>query len=259
MVGCSAALTLSGIPFFGPMGARARRLHQRRIRAEPALSSRCKESKLDLVRRRHRGRRADGRVRGHELTEEVMLGAVMFGHAAFQPVIQGIIELAEEGREGARDFTCRRNPPRAAALKKKLAELGTASKARPTRRPRSFSARRTWARPRRAILAQLTEDEAAAAKVACVFKALEADVVRWNILDTGMRIDGRDTKTVRPIVAEVHVLPRAHGSRCSPVARRRRCVVATLGTGQDEQYHRLSSPACTRKPSCCTTTSLRTR
>ncbi|EFH11944.1 polyribonucleotide nucleotidyltransferase [Pseudoroseomonas cervicalis] len=230
LVGCSAALTLSGIPFFGPVGAARVAYIDGQYVLNPTLEQ-MKNTQLDLV--------VAGTAEGvlmveseaSELTEEVMLGAVTFGHQSFQPVIEGIIELAEKAAKEPWDLP--EEDPAVAALKAKLAELGRAPIAEAYKETQKLLRQTKVGEAKKAILAQLSEDEAAMAKG--LLKELEADVVRNAILDTGLRIDGRDTKTVRPIMAEVGVLPRAHGSALFTRGETQALAVATLGTGQDEQ------------------------
>ncbi len=232
MVGCSAALTLSGIPFFGPIaGARVGYVDGQYV-LNPTLSQR-KLSKLDLV--------VAGTSEGvlmveseaEELTEEVMLGAVVFGHQSFQPVIQGIIELAEVA---AKEPWGLPEPSEAElALKARIAELGRAQVAEAYTETVKQARQEKVGAAKKAVMAQLAEEGADLEKAKAFFKDLEADVVRNAILDTGRRIDGRDTRTVRPIRAEVGVLPRAHGSALFTRGETQALCVATLGTGQDEQ------------------------
>ena len=209
MIGCSAALTLSGIPFFGPVAA-ARVAY---IGGEYVLNPTAEQmegSKLELV--------LAGTTEGvlmveseaQELTEEIMLGAVTFGHAAFQPVINAIIELAEHA---AKEPWALSEPSAAElALKTRVDALARTAiteaygeKVKQARYEKVGAAKK-------AAAAALTAEGLEADKAKGLFKDLEAEIVRNAILDTGLRIDGRDTKTVRPIVAEVGVLPRAHGS-----------------------------------------------
>ena len=147
-----------------------------------------------------------------------MLGAVTFGHAAFQPVIQAIIELAEHAAkepwplpEASEEDEGARRPRRRAGPRRRSP--------RPIRRRSKQVRYEKVGAAKKAAAAALTAEGLDADKAKGLFKDLEADIVRNAILDTGLRIDGRDTKTVRPIVAEVGVLPRAHGSR--PVHPRR--------------------------------------
>jgi polyribonucleotide nucleotidyltransferase len=172
-----------------------------------------------------------------ELPEEVMLGAVMFGHRHFQPVIEAIIRLAEKAAKEPRDLVVADN----AALEQEM--LGLVEKelrsayAIPDKMARHDAVAAAKATVMAHFLKEGVESPACdTERVAAVFKELEAKIVRWNILDTGHRIDGRDLKTVRPIVAEVGVLPRAHGSALFTRGETQAFVVATLGTGEDEQF-----------------------
>ena len=232
LIGCSAALTLSGIPFFGPVGAARVGFIDGAYVLNPTMEQ-MKGFKLDLVL----AGTAEGVLmvesEAHELSEDVMLGALEFGHKAFQPVIQAIIELAEHA---AKDPWPLAEPkPEAAALKARLDELARApiteaygERIKQARYERVGAAKK-------AVTAQITEEGLDAEAAKGLLKDLEADIVRGAILDTGVRIDGRDTKTVRPIVAEVGILPRAHGSALFTRGETQALCVATLGTGQDEQ------------------------
>ena len=233
MIGCSAALTLSGIPFFGPVAAARVGYKDGQYILNPTADQ-MKNSELELV--------VAGTTEGvlmveseaQELSEDVMLGAVSFGHESFQPVIQAIIELAEHaakepwalpepiaGRAGGEGSGRRAGPRRPGRGVSRAGQGGAPRQGRcgrASRLPRRWPPR-GWTRRRRSTL----------------FHDLEADIVRNAILDTGMRIDGRDTRTVRPIIAEVGILPRAHGSALFTRGETQAFCVATLGTGQDEQ------------------------
>ncbi|WP_135468096.1 polyribonucleotide nucleotidyltransferase [Crenalkalicoccus roseus] len=232
MVGCSAALTLSGIPFFGPVGAARVGYIDGQYVLNPTAAQR-QQSQLDLV--------VAGTAEGvlmveseaQELSEEVMLGAVAFGHKAFQPVIQGIIELAEVA---AKEPWPLPEPSEAElALKARIAELGRERMAEAYRETQKLARHEKVGAVKKAVLEALEAEGADVAHAKGLLKDLEAEVVRNAILDTGMRIDGRDTRTVRPITAEVGVLPRAHGSALFTRGETQAFCVATLGTGQDEQ------------------------
>jgi polyribonucleotide nucleotidyltransferase len=232
MVAASAALTISGIPFFGPVAAARVGYIDGAYVLNPTTSQR-ETSKLDLV--------LAGTTEGvlmveseaSELSEEIMLGAVTFGHASFQPVIQAIIELAEhsakdpwplpEASEESKTLTARVDALARADLRAAYTET-----VKQVRQEKIGAAKK-------AAAAKLTEEGLDADAAKGLFKELEADIVRNNILDTGLRIDGRDTKTVRPILAEVGVLPRTHGSALFTRGETQALVVATLGTAQDEQ------------------------
>ncbi|WP_458095522.1 polyribonucleotide nucleotidyltransferase [Roseomonas sp. WA12] len=232
MVGCSAALTISGIPFFGPIaGARIGYAAGEYI-LNPTMEQ-VKTSELDLF--------VAGTAEGvlmveseaKELSEAVMLGAVEFGHKAFQPVIQGIIELAERCAKEPWPLTEASDAER--ALKARIAELGTADMTEAYKETVKQARYAKVGAVKKAIVEKLEAEGLDPAAAKGLMKGLEADVVRNTILDTGIRIDGRDTKTVRPIVAEVGILPRAHGSSLFTRGETQAFCVATLGTGQDEQ------------------------
>ena len=232
LVGCSAALTLSGIPFFGPIaGARVGYVDGQYV-LNPTLAQR-KQSQLDLV--------VAGTAEGvlmveseaQELSEDVMLGAVEFGHKNFQAVIQGIIELAEVAAK--EPWAVAEESEAQKALKARISALGRGQMAEAYKIIPKLERQNAVGAVKKAVVAQLEAEGLDAGAAKGLLKELEADVVRNNILDTGMRIDGRDTKTVRPIVAEVGVLPRSHGSALFTRGETQALCVATLGTGQDEQ------------------------
>src|SRR5690242_17167212 len=231
MIGASAALTISGIPFLGPIaGARVGYIDGNYV-LNPTLSE-LPRSELDLV--------VAGTGEGvlmvesgaKELPEHVLLGAVTFGHREFQPVIQAIIDLAE---------TCAREPWSLPPKSPELDEIG--ERLRDAVGPLIETAYATQGKQDRsnrldAAKAQLSElfpDEAQHGIALKLFKDIEKDIVRGAILRDGRRIDGRDTRSVRPISCEVGILPRAHGSALFTRGETQALVVATLGTGQDEQ------------------------
>ncbi len=171
-----------------------------------------------------------------ELNEDVMLGAVMFGHRHFQPVINAIIELAEKAAKEPREVTTIDN----SEIEKEM--LGLAEQelrkayAIPVKQERYAAVGAVKEKVLAHFFPEGQEPKYDKLRVAAVFKELEAKIVRWNILDTGKRIDGRDVKTVRNIIAEAGVLPRAHGSALFTRGETQAMVVTTLGTGEDEQY-----------------------
>ena len=232
MVGCSAALTLSGIPFFGPVASARVGYIDGQYVLNPTLEER-KRSQLDLV--------VAGTAEGvlmveseaQELSEEVMLGAVEFGHRGFQPVIQGIIDLAE--RAAKEPWPLAEADESLTALKARIADLGRDKMAEAYKETQKLLRQGKVGDVKKEVLAALEAEGLDAAAAKGLLKELEADVVRNAILDTGIRIDGRDTRTVRPIMAEVGVLPRAHGSALFTRGETQALAVATLGTGQDEQ------------------------
>jgi polyribonucleotide nucleotidyltransferase len=236
MVAASAALTLSGAPFMGPIGAARVGFINNEYVLNPQVDE-MTESNLDLVVAGTQDAVLMVESEAKELPEEVMLGAVMFGHRHFQPVIEAIIRLAEKAAKEPRELTL----PDNATLEKEI--LGLVEQdlrkayAIPDKMARHDAVDAAKAKVMARFLPEGVENPAhSKERVAGVFKELEAKIVRWNILDTGKRIDGRDVKTVRPIVAEVGVLPRAHGSALFTRGETQAFVVATLGTGEDEQF-----------------------
>ena len=232
LVGTSAALTLSGIPFLGPIGGARVGYVDNQFVLNPTPEQ-LENSQLDMIVAGTNDAVLMVESEAGQLSEETMLGAVMFAHREFQPVIQAIVELAQE---------CAKEPwdvPKPPAEKEALrARLKTAAEdnLREAYRETVKQARveKVSAAKAAAIEAlELTEEEAKL--IGGLLKDLEKKIVRGNILETGLRIDGRDTKTVRPIVAEVGILPRAHGSALFTRGETQALAVATLGTGQDEQ------------------------
>ncbi|AWC20576.1 polyribonucleotide nucleotidyltransferase [Aminobacter sp. P9b] len=236
IVATSAALTLSGVPFMGPIGgARVGYINGEYV-LNPHIDE-MQESKLDLVVAGTDAAVLMVESEAKELAEDIMLGAVMFGHRGFQPVIDAIIKLAEVAAKDPRDFTAPDySELEAEMLKIVEGELRDAYKI--TDKQARYTAVDAVKTKVKAAFAAEGEEAPkwSADKVATVFKELQAKIVRWNILDTGSRIDGRDLKTVRQIVSEVGVLPRTHGSSLFTRGETQALVVATLGTGEDEQY-----------------------
>jgi len=236
MVAASAALTLSGVPFMGPIGAARVGFINNEYVLNPQIDEMA-ESKLDLVVAGTPDAVLMVESEAKELPENVMLGAVMFGHKHFQPVIDAIIRLAEKAAKEPREFKAADH----AALEKEM--LGVieqdlrAAYGIPDKMARHKAVDAAKSKVKAHFLPEGVENPPYDKEsVSRVFKELEAKIVRWNILDTGKRIDGRDVKTVRPIVSEVGVLPRAHGSALFTRGETQALVVATLGTGEDEQY-----------------------
>jgi len=236
MVAASAALTLSGAPFMGPIGAARVGFINNEYVLNPQVDE-MPESKLDLVVAGTQDAVLMVESEAKELPEAVMLGAVMFGHKHMQPVIEAIIRLAEKAAKEPRDFKAADN----SALEKEMLGVVEAELRKAYAIPRKQERYAAVDACKAKVMAHFIPEGVDPPphdklKVAAVFKDIEAKIVRWNILDTGTRIDGRDVKTVRPIVAEVGVLPRAHGSALFTRGETQALVVATLGTGEDEQY-----------------------
>ncbi|RST87747.1 polyribonucleotide nucleotidyltransferase [Aquibium carbonis] len=236
MVATSAALTLSGVPFMGPIGgARVGYIGGEYV-LNPHIDE-MPESKLDLIVAGTSDAVMMVESEAHELTEEVMLGAVMFGHKAFQPVIDAIIKLAEVAAKDPRDFTAPDYSELEAEMLKIVEDELRAAYKNTDKQARYAAVDAVKAKVKAAFAP--AEGEAAkwtSEQIGTVFKELQAKIVRWNILDTKSRIDGRDLATVRPIVSEVGILPRTHGSALFTRGETQAIVVATLGTGEDEQF-----------------------
>lgn len=235
LVASSAALTLSGAPFKGPIGAARVGFANDEFILNPTLDEMV-DTQLDLVVAGTADAVLMVESEAKELNEDIMLGAVMFGHRHFQPVIKAIIELAEKAAKEPREVTVIDN----SALEKEMLGLVEqelrAAYAIPVKQDRYAAVGKVKERVIAHYFPEGQEPKYDKLRVAGVFKELEAKIVRWNILDTGKRIDGRDSKTVRNIVAEVGVLPRAHGSALFTRGETQAMVVTTLGTGEDEQY-----------------------
>ncbi len=231
MVGCSAALTISGIPFMGPIGAARVGVFGGEFKINP-LQSEMTASDLDLIVAGTKDGVLMVESEAKELTEEVMLGAVTFGHKSFQPVIDLIISLAETAAKDPWPLTP--VSPAVAAVKSKLAAYA-ADLGKAYTDPVKFARRDKVSAIKKAAAEAFKDSPEEAAVFGAQFEELEAKVVRDAILDTGRRIDGRDTKTVRPIVTEVGFLPRTHGSALFTRGETQAVVVTTLGTGDDEQ------------------------
>ncbi len=235
LVAASAALTISGLPFMGPIGAARVGYIDGEYVMNPAIDD-MENSDLDLVVAGTGDAVLMVESEAQELSEEVMLGAVTFGHEGFQPVIDAIISLAEEAAKEPRDFT----PKDLSALEAEITALvGDDLKAAYDFRDKAERYNAIGNAKDKARAAQeekATEDAPFdSSAFGDAFKHVEAGIVRGGILDTGSRIDGRDLVTVRPIVPEVGVLPRAHGSSLFTRGETQALVVATLGTGDDEQ------------------------
>ncbi|TGN60503.1 polyribonucleotide nucleotidyltransferase [Paracoccus liaowanqingii] len=236
MIATSAALTISGVPFMGPIAAARVGFSNGEYVLNPEVQDMDKlrmnpEQRLDLVVAGTRDAVMMVESEAYELTEEEMLGAVKFGHDAIKPVIDLIIELAEDAAKEPFDYQA----PDYSALYTRVKTLGEADM-------RAAYAIRDKAERQDAVSAaktkvkeQLSDDELADANLGSALKKLESGILRGDIISGGARIDGRDTKTVRSIVSEVGILPRTHGSALFTRGETQALVVTTLGTGDDEQ------------------------
>lgn len=232
LVGTSAALTLSGIPFMGPIGGARVGYVDNQFVLNPTPEQ-LENSQLDMIVAGTNAAVLMVESEANQLSEETMLGAVMFAHSEFQPVIQAIIELAQECAK--EPWIVPEPPAEKEALRVRLKDAAEDSLREAYRETvKQARVEKVSAAKAAAIEAMdVTEDEAKL--MGGLLKDLEKHIVRGNILETGQRIDGRDTKTVRPIVAEVGILPRSHGSSLFTRGETQALAVATLGTGQDEQ------------------------
>ena len=234
MAGCSAALTISGIPFMGPIGGARVGYKDGEYIINPPMQDMA-ASQLDLVVAGTQEGVLMVESEASELSEEIMLGAVRAGHKAYQAVINGIIELAEMCAKDAWDVP--QTPDHIKKLEADIKSKYAGDVAKGYSITNKLERQKAVSAVRDSAVEAFTNEENGIDKnlISSKFKSLEADVVRGQILKTGGRIDGRDTKTVRPIVAEVGVLPRTHGSALFTRGETQALVVTTLGTGQDEQ------------------------
>ncbi|MFN7050978.1 MAG: polyribonucleotide nucleotidyltransferase, partial [Gemmobacter sp.] len=236
MIAVSAALTISGVPFMGPIGAARVGFSNGAYVLNPAMDDMTQlrlnpEQRLDLVVAGTKTAVMMVESEAYELTEEEMLGAVKFGHDAMQPVIDLIIDLAEDAAKEPFDF----HAPDISALYGRVKAAGEAQMRAAfalrdkQERSNAISAAVT------AIKGALSEEDLADINLGSAIKKLESSILRGDIINGGARIDGRDTKTVRPIVCETGILPRTHGSALFTRGETQGLVVTTLGTGEDEQ------------------------
>jgi len=233
MIASSAALTLSGIPFMGPIAAARVGVIEGGFVLNPTVEQQ-KQSDLDLVVAGTQDAVLMVESEARELSEEMMLGAVMFGHRGFQPVIDAIIRLAERAARPPRDLAADDTGDILANVRNSAGEG--------LRRAYSIAAKEERhsriGEIKEGVLASLAPEgsDADPQKIAGAFKNVEKEIVRGNIIETSTRIDGRGLADIRPIICEVGVLPRTHGSALFTRGETQALVVTTLGTGDDEQY-----------------------
>lgn len=236
MIAASAALTISGVPFRGPIGAARVGYANGEYILNPEVSDMANlranpEQRLDLVVAGTRDAVMMVESEAYELSEAEMLGAVKFGHEQMQPVIDMIVDFAEECAREPFDFT----PPDYSALYERVKAAGEAQMRAAFAIRDKQERQAAISAAREAIKAALTEEELADENLGSALKKLESSILRGDIINGGARIDGRDTRTVRPISAEVGILPRTHGSALFTRGETQALVVTTLGTGEDEQ------------------------
>ena len=232
LVASSAALTVSGIPFMGPIGAARVGFIGGEYVLNPEIDS-MPNSRLDLVVAGTADAVLMVESEAQELTEAEMLGAVMFGHRSMQPVIDGIIRLAENAAKEPRAVP---EDDTKEAFERIKAVVGADLKAAFQIAEKQARYERRDAIKAKAAAEFVGEGGLDDVKFGALMHDIEAEIMRGAVLDTKRRIDGRDLVTVRPIVAEVGVLPRTHGSALFTRGETQALVVATLGTGEDEQF-----------------------
>ncbi|MCE8525332.1 polyribonucleotide nucleotidyltransferase [Ruegeria pomeroyi] len=237
MIAASAALTISGVPFMGPIaGCRVGFVDGEYV-LNPTVDDMQDlrlnpEQRLDLVVAGTKDAVMMVESEAYELTEAEMLGAVTFAHEQIQPVVDLIIAFAEQCAKEPFDFTPPDYSDLYAAVKAAGEEQMRAAFAITDKQERTAAV----AAAREAIKAALTEEQLADGNLGSALKKLEAGILRGDVVKGGKRIDGRDTTTVRPIVAETGLLPRTHGSALFTRGETQGLVVTTLGTGDDEQF-----------------------
>ena len=234
MVAASAALTLSGVPFLGPIAA-ARVGYIDGKYVLNTMIDEQPETSLDLVVAGTADAVLMVESEAKELSEDIMLGAVMYGQQHFQPVLDAIVKLAERAAKEPWDL----KPKDDGEIVVRVRDLGETELRQAYTIPAKHERRDRVAAVKDKVVAALVpadDDGVMAAKVSSAFKQAEKEIVRGTILDTSKRIDGRDLKTVRPISCEVGILPRTHGSSLFTRGETQALAVATLGTGEDEQY-----------------------
>ena len=236
MIAASAALTISGVPFMGPIGAARVGFSNGEYVLNPAMDDMTNlrmnpDQRLDLVIAGTKTAVMMVESEAYELTEAEMLGAVKFGHDAMQPVIDLIVDFAESCAKEPFDFS----PPDISDIYGKVKAAGEAQMRA------AFAIKDKQERSNAigaavdAIKAALSAEDLADINLGSAIKKLESSILRGDIINGGARIDGRDTKTVRPIVVETGVLPRTHGSSLFTRGETQSLCVTTLGTGEDEQ------------------------
>ena len=232
LLGASAALSISGLPFNGPISAALVGYNNGDYILNPTKSE-LEESQLELVVAGTDQAVLMVESEAELLSEEIMLGAVMFGHEQMQVAITAISELAQEVNKPAMDWTA---PVKDETLAAQVASEVEATISDAYKIPEKLSRQNQLKVVRNELIEKLTEDGAyEASAVRGAFESLEKRVVRDYVLSTQSRIDGRDLSTVRPISVRTGVLPRAHGSSLFTRGETQAIVVATLGTGRDAQ------------------------
>ena len=237
MIAASAALTISGAPFMGPIACARVGFVDGEYTLNPTVDDMQDlrlnpEQRLDLVVAGTKDAVMMVESEAYELSEAEMLGAVNFAHEQIQPVIDLIVDLAEDCAKEPFDF----QPADYSELSAAVAAAGEKDM-RAAFAITDKQERTTAVNDARAVIKDaLTEEQRADANLGSAMKGLEAGILRGDVVKTGKRIDGRDTTTIRPIVSETGLLPRTHGSALFTRGETQGLVVTTLGTGDDEQF-----------------------
>ena len=236
MIACSAALTLSGVPFMGPIGAARVGFKDGKYILNPTRVE-MENSDLDLVVAGTKDAVLMVESEAKELSEEEMLGAVTFGQDNFSQVIDSIISLAEKAAKEPREFEKEDTTEIDTAVSSIVKDDLSSAYQEADKQKRNEKI----ADIKRSLLTELLQDDNetdgySESKISSAFKTVEKDIVRNNILNTGLRIDGRDLETVRPIQSDVSILPLTHGSALFTRGETQALVVTTLGTGDDEKF-----------------------
>lgn len=237
MIAASAALTISGAPFRGPIGACRVGFEDGDYVLNPTVDDMQDlrlnpDQRLDLVVAGTKEAVMMVESEAYELSEEEMLGAVKFAHEQIQPVIDLIIDLAEDAAKEPFDFQPVDYSDLSAAVKAAGEDAMRAAFAIADKQERTAAV----AAARETIKAALTDEQLEDANLGSALKGLEASILRGDVVKTGKRIDGRKTDEIRDIVAETGILPRTHGSSLFTRGETQGLVVTTLGTGDDEQF-----------------------
>ena len=235
MIAVSAALTLSGVPFMGPIAAARVGFINDEYILNPTKEQLNDECKLDLVVAGTDSAVLMVESEAMELSEEIMLGAVSFGQDSFKPVTKAIIKLAEKAAKEPRELEEIDLSDLQETVSKIVREELISAYKESDKQTRSNKI----AEIKSNLISDLVNEDnpdIIESEVNSVFKNIEKDIVRGSILDTGLRIDGRDLETVRPVHSDVSILPLTHGSSLFTRGETQALVVTTLGTGLDEKY-----------------------
>ena len=235
MIAVSAALTLSGVPFMGPIAAARVGFINDEYVLNPTKEQLNDECKLDLVVAGTDSAVLMVESEAMELSEEIMLGAVSFGQDSFKPVTKAIIKLAEKAAKEPRELEEIDLSDLQETVSKIVREELISAYKESDKQTRSNKITEIKSN----LISDLVNEDnpdIIESEVNSVFKNIEKDIVRGSILDTGLRIDGRDLETVRPVHSDVSILPLTHGSSLFTRGETQALVVTTLGTGLDEKY-----------------------